>query len=258
MKPDIVFVHGAWVNSHCWKGFRQRYEALGYTCHAPDWPFDDRPVAELKASPAEELAGVGIAEIVEHYAAFIEGLSAPPIIIGHSFGGLFTQLLLARGLGVAGVAIHSAPPAGVLPSLSAIKASLGVVTTWAHWRKVIVMSKSDWAWCFTHQLSEEEQLATYDEFVVPTPGRPYAQAAFSPALVTVDFAKADRAPLLLVAGTADRTVTSDMNEANFKKYDGSKATTEFKLYDGRSHWTLGEPGWEQVADDVIEWAQAAL
>ena len=108
-----MLIHGAWMTPLCWEGFIRRYESRGYHCIAPAWPYDDRPVAELRSSPAPELARVGFGELTDHYAGIIGALPEPPIIIGHSMGGLVAQQLIDRGLGSVGVAIDPAPPRGV-------------------------------------------------------------------------------------------------------------------------------------------------
>jgi len=155
----VVFIHGAWVTPLCWERFQSRFEAQGYTCLAPAWPFDDRSVEELRAKPAPELARVGIAEIVDHYAAIIAGLEELPILIGHSFGGLFVQLLLDRGLGVAGVAIDPAPPRGVLPGPKAIRASFHVIRRWRGWRKTLTIGFKQFCWGFVPTQPADEQRA---------------------------------------------------------------------------------------------------
>lgn len=251
-RPPILFVHGAWVNARCWDGWKARAEALGYECHAPSWPHLDGVPAELRRNPPAALADLGIEAIVAHYEAIAKALPRPPILIGHSFGGLFVQLLLTRGIGCGAVAIHPAPPAGVVPSWSAVKASWPVIGTWGHWKKIMVMSFADWVWCFTHQLPVAEQNATYDALVVPAPGRVYFEAATKPALVTPDFVNKERGPLLIVSGDADRTVTAAMNATNFALYKKGAVIEKMPTV-GRSHFTLGEPGWEGLFDDVFAW-----
>jgi pimeloyl-ACP methyl ester carboxylesterase len=104
-KPTIVFIHGLWMIPLCWEEWVAHYRALGYPVLAPGWPgVDDRTPEEIRKEPGK-LAGLTIHEIVDHYAEIIQALPVPPIIMGHSFGGLFTQILLSRGLGCAGVAI---------------------------------------------------------------------------------------------------------------------------------------------------------
>jgi pimeloyl-ACP methyl ester carboxylesterase len=177
----IVLIHGAWMTPLCWEGFVRRYEARGYRVIAPAWPYDDRPVAELRRSPAPELARVGFAELTDHYARIVESLAEPPIIIGHSMGGLVAQQLLDRGLGSVGVAIDPAPPRGDSgrssghvggppddPGLGQLaQGSADVVP--ALRLELLPHPRAD------------EQLAAYQRQVVPTPGRLYWQLLFGRA-----------------------------------------------------------------------------
>ena len=256
-KPPILFVHGAWVNGRCWDSFRGRYAARGYTCHAPSWPYDDRPVAELRADPAPELAGVGIQEIVDHYATQARELGGKPILVGHSFGGLFVQRLVSMGLGCAAVAIDSAPPFGVLPSFAALRAAFPVIKVPGHWKKVMRMSEEDFGATFANGVPEADRAAAYAQYVVPTPGRVYAQATWSPKLVRVDFKKPDRCPLLLIAGTEDKTISASMNRANHARYSVGPPT-DFHAFEGRSHFLIAEPGWEEVADFALAWVEKQI
>ena len=257
---DVVFVHGAWVGPSCWSSFRQPFDQRGLRTIAPAWPFDDRPVDELRRSPDPALASVGIAEIVAHYEKIIRALPNKPLLVGHSFGGLFVQLLLDRGLGAAGVAIDSAPPKGVFATPSAVRANASVLLSWRGWRRVLFNSPEGFAWGFTHNLDPAAQRRAYDEHVIPTPGRPFFQAAFAPLLDVsrVRFDNAERAPLLLIAGERDRTLPPAMNRSNFARYakhPAVKAKTDFREFAGRSHWIIAEPGWDEVAEFSLDWAR---
>jgi pimeloyl-ACP methyl ester carboxylesterase len=145
----------------------------------------------------------------------------------------------------------------VLPSARAVRASLPVLLAFASWRRVLRMSPASFAWGFVHDLPPAEQRRAFDEHVIPTPGRPFWQAALAPVVpvMRVDFARAGRAPLLLIAGGADRTVTADMNRRNHALYQRSGDGVDFKEFPGRSHWTIAEPGWEDVAGYALRWAR---
>ncbi len=114
MDRNIIFIHGAWMTPRCWEPFESFFTARGYTCQAPAWPYHDRPIDELRAKPDPGLKRLGLGEIIDHYAHIIQRLPAPPILIGHSFGGLVTQVLLDRGLGAVGVALDPAPTRGII------------------------------------------------------------------------------------------------------------------------------------------------
>ena len=140
---------------------------------APDWPYDDRPPAELRASPRPELAQLGQREILDHYERIIRDAREPPIIIGHSAGGTFTQHLLDRGLGAAGVAIDPAPTPGVPLYPHAIVSALPVFIDPLSWRKAKVMSRKFFANRFAQTAPRDQVDALYDRYIVPTPGKVY-------------------------------------------------------------------------------------
>lgn len=251
--PKIVFLHGAWLAPSCWDLFKARYEARGHEVLAPPWPYDDRPVVALRAAPDPRLALLTIRQIVDHYDAIVRALEEPPILIGHSFGGLFVQILLDRGLGRVGVAIDPAPARGVPPALSALWGALPIFLAWRGWSRVLRMTPSQFAWAFVHTEPVAEQRRLYEAHVVPTPGRLYFQSAVG-AQTRVDFANPDRAPLLLVAGARDRTVAQRTVETTYRNYRASPARTDLLQFPGRPHFLIATPGWEEVADRVLEWA----
>lgn len=259
MTRTIVFIHGAWVTPLCWERFIPFFEARGYRCLAPAWPGKDRSVDEIRRDPSP-LEGLGIAEIVAHYERIIGGLEEPPILIGHSFGGLFTQILLDRGLGAAGVAIDSAPPKGVWAlEPTAVRALLGVLLTWRFWRKAVRWTFSNFRYAFVHTLAPDEARAAYDRHVTPESGRIFFQAAVAAmdrkSPMKVDFSNGTRAPLLLIAGGQDRIVPAVINRRNLKAYAKSSARTDFREFPGRVHWTIAQDGWEDVAGYAATWLE---
>ena len=114
MKDAVVLIHGAWLTPAGWDFFKDRYESKGHQVIAPPWPLMDRPIAQLRRDPHPDFGRLGIRKIVDHYDALIRPMARPPIIMGHSTGGLIAQLLLDRDLGCAGVALDPVPIRGVL------------------------------------------------------------------------------------------------------------------------------------------------
>jgi pimeloyl-ACP methyl ester carboxylesterase len=253
----IVLIHGLWMTPLCWENWVERYESRGHKVLAPTWPHLDAPIEELRRDPSP-MNGLGVTEIVDHYEKIIRALDSPPILMGHSFGGLFVQLLLDRGLGAAGVAIHPGPVKGVfrLP-FSALKAGFPVLKNPLNRNRAVPLTPKQFHYAFTNSLSEAESKPVYDRYAIPGPGRVLFQAAFANvnprAASRVDLHNDDRAPLLLVAGDKDHTVPAAMVRENAKRQSQSKATTEYKEYPGRTHYTLGQDGWEDVADFALSW-----
>jgi pimeloyl-ACP methyl ester carboxylesterase len=259
MARTIVFLHGAWVTPGCWERMLPWFEARGYHCIAPAWPGKDRSVEAIRADPSP-LKGVGIGEIVDHYEKVVRSLDdpEPPILIGHSFGGLFTQILLDRGLGAAGVAIDSAPPRGVWPfELTALRALTGALLRSVFGRRVVRWSFGEFRYGFVHTLSEAEARDEYDRQVVPETGRIFFQGAMAPidprSPTRVNFANGTRAPLLLIAGEADHIVPAVVNRRNLRAYGKSAARTDFREFPGRVHWIIAEHGWQEVAEHIAGW-----
>jgi alpha-beta hydrolase superfamily lysophospholipase len=254
----VLLIHGLWMNPRSWEHWIERYSAQGYKVLAPAWPGLEGEVEKVRRD-ASAVRGVGVKEVVDHYARVIAGLDRPPILMGHSFGGAFVQLLLDRGLGSAGVAIDSAQVKGVLPlPLSAVRAALPVLRSPANKGKAIGLTPEQFHYAFTNNLTAEDSRAVYDRYHVPGPARVLFQGAFANfnprAATRVDFRNSTRAPLLFLAGGNDHTVPASVNKANARLYRKSSAVTDYHEFPGRSHFTAGEPGWEEVADFALSWA----
>ena len=257
--PDtVVLVHGLWMTPLSWEQWIARYSRRGYEVLAPAWPGLDAPIEELRADPSR-IANLGIEEIVDHYDQIIRGLPEPPIVMGHSFGGAFTEVLLDRGLGAAGVSIDGAAVKGIakLP-FAQLKSAFPVLGNPLNVHRSVMLDADEFQYAFTNTLGGEESQKVYERYAVPGPGRVLFQGAlatFNPNAPTkVDFGKEDRAPLLIIAGGADHTVPAAVDKAVVKKYERSDALTEYKEFPGRSHFTLGQEGWEEVADYALDWA----
>lgn len=256
MEKTIVLVHGAWLTPDSWDLFKSFYEARGYRVLAPAWPGLEGPLPVLKRGVPPKLAALTIQQLVDHYASIVSALPAPPILIGHSFGGLIVQLLADRGLGRAVVAIDPAPARGVFPPPSALRAALPVLLSWAGWRRLHTMSLRSFCGTFANTLAPAAQQEAFDRFIVQAPGRIYFQAALGIGN-GLHFRNPDRAPLLLIAATEDRTVPASMVSATFQRQRRSPARADYREFAGRSHWLVREPGWEEVAGCAIEWAEQA-
>jgi pimeloyl-ACP methyl ester carboxylesterase len=255
----IVLIHGLWLTPRSWEHWIARYTERGHRVLAPAWPGMEIEVEALRANPSVT-DGLGLGTIADYYERIVRDLGEPPIIMGHSFGGTLAQIMLSRGLGLAGVALHPAPVKGVyrLP-VSTLRSSFPVLRNPANRHKTVGLTHAQWHYAFTNTMSEQDSRAAYDRYHVPSTGRPLFQAAvanFAPgAVTTVDFARGDRAPLLLVSGGSDRVVPKAVVRENAKRYDRSGAITAYHEFPGRPHFTTGAPGWRDVADYVLNWAE---
>lgn len=255
MSKTIMLVHGAYVTPDCWTSFRKHYENQGYSVLVPAWPYFDKSVADLQRRPDRRIAVLTIRDLVDHFDKQIRALPEPPILIGHSFGGLIVQMLLDRGLGAAGVAIDAGPPRGVLPSLRAIRSALPVLLAWRGWSRILTMSLHSFSKTFANTLPAAQVKATYERYIVPAPGRIFFQAALGIGN-GVTFRNPKRPPLLLIAAAKDRTSTTSMVRSMYNKHKRALSRTDMVEFQDFSHWLIAESGWEQVADKAIRWAEA--
>ncbi len=257
--PDtIVLIHGLWLTPLSWEKWIDHYKSKGYNVLAPAWPGMEGDIEQVRSNtkPYENL---GITEIADHYEQIIRGLDKPPIIMGHSFGGLITQVLLDRGLGAAGVGISPAPIKGILVlPFSALKVASVALKNPANRHRAVPLTPDEFRYGFGNLLSVEQSKEAYDRLAIPGPGRVLFQAAFSnftpnsPAAVHPK--RGNRPPLLLQANGKDHTVPASVTKNAFKIQRKASSPTELKEYPDRSHYTFAQDGWEGVADDALEWA----
>jgi pimeloyl-ACP methyl ester carboxylesterase len=250
----VVFIHGMFMTPTCWSGWVQRFEREGFRTLAPAWPLHDQSPTVLRTKhPDVALGRLTLDEVVDSYTKLIQALPEKPILVGHSMGGLVVQLLLERGLGAAGVAIDSAPPKGVISlKWSFLKSNWPVISPFAHKDQPYFPTLDEFAYAWAHSLPADEVRAAYDREVVPESRR--VGNGPTSAAARVDFG-ARRAPLLFIAGGGDHIIPASLNWSNFKKYEDSAGVTEYREYPGRTHYTLEQPGWEEVADFVVEWVK---
>jgi pimeloyl-ACP methyl ester carboxylesterase len=259
--PDtIVLIHGFWVTPRSWEHWIERYEQAGYRVIAPAYPGFEVEVEALNADTSP-IAALTVPAVVEHLEALVGELESPPILIGHSAGGTFVQLLLDHGFGAAGVAINSAPTEGVrVTPPSQIKSLFPALKNPANRHRAVGFTPKQWHYVFTNTFSEDESQALYERYHVPASGailwgivlanlEPGHQATW------VDYKNDSRAPLLFISGGEDHLMPPSVQRSNAKHYK-SNTITEVKEYEGRAHLLPAQEGWEEVADYALEWALA--
>jgi pimeloyl-ACP methyl ester carboxylesterase len=256
--PDtIVLIHGFWVTPRSWENWISYYETRGYRVLAPAYPGFEVEVEALNQDPSP-IEAVTVPQIIEHLEAVVGELDSPPILIGHSAGGVFTQILLDHGFGAAGVAINSAPTEGVkVVPLSQIKSTFPVLKNPANRHKAVGFTHEQWHYAFTNTFSEEKSRALYERYHIPASGQIFwgsALANIHPGRDDnyVNYKNDDRAPLLFISGSEDHLMPPKIQRSNAKHYT-SNTVTEVKEFEG-PHLLPAQDGWEEIADYALTWA----
>jgi pimeloyl-ACP methyl ester carboxylesterase len=176
-------------------------------------------VEALRADPTP-IEQLEVSEIIDMLEKMIGELDSPPIIMGHSAGGAFTQILLDHGFGAVGVAINSAPTEGVkVIPLSQIKSSFHILKNPANRHRAVGLTPEQWYYVFANTFSEEESLALYERYHIPASGRIFwgsALANIHPGKgdTYVDYHNDARPPLLFISGKQDPLFPPKVGHSN--------------------------------------------
>jgi pimeloyl-ACP methyl ester carboxylesterase len=253
----VLFVHGLWLHPTSWAPWVNFFRDAGHTPVAPGWPGVSETVEETRRNP-DKVAGKGIEDVVQHYSRIIRDMASPPIVIGHSFGGLIAQRLLGQSLAAAAVAIDAAPIKGVLNlPPSAVKVASIALRKPANRREAVALTPEQFRYGFGNALPAQESAELHERWTVPSPGRPLFEAAYanftpgSPAKVNTR--NKDRGPLLLIAGGKDHTVPAAITTSTRKLYHKSPAITDFREFEDRGHSLTIDHGWQEVAQYALDW-----
>ena len=249
MTKTVLFIHGMFMNALCWDKWIPYFESKGYSCIAPSWKFHEGEPATLRAQhPNAALGKLTLDDVVAQYTEIARGLNEKPIIIGHSMGGLVTQILLNRDVGVGGAALDPAPPRGVFTlSFPFLKSNFPIINPLKSVDEPLFMTFEQFQYAFVNALPEAEQKAAYERYCIPE-SRRVGRGGFSP-IAELDYSKT-RVPLLITAGSDDHIIPASLNRANFAKYGGA-SNVALKEFAGRCHFLIGQNGWQEVADSVL-------
>jgi pimeloyl-ACP methyl ester carboxylesterase len=261
-RVPMMLIHGAWLSSRSWENFSEYFRNRGFAVSAPEWPRKQGDVEELREA-TEDIKGLGLTEIVDHYERQIQALDKPPVLIGHSFGGLIVELLLDRGLGRVGVAMSPAPPKGILVlPFSSLKAAAPALAHPSRWHGVVTLTLEEFSYGFVNTFSPEDAEAAYYEYAVPETGQIFYEAGFANFHLhpptEVHFKNDDRAPLLIVGAEKDQTVPASLAHKQYEKYEKSDAQTDYIEFEGRPHLMMIGEGWEEVAAGIESWLDGVL
>lgn len=254
--PPVMFIHGLWLAASSWDPWRAKFGTAGFPTLAPTWPGEAPTVTDTRAH-AQAQAGNGIDEITAHFAEAIAPLPRKPIVIGHSFGGLIAQILLAADAAAAAVAIDPTQIQGVRTRpLAQLRAALPVLGNPANARRSVTLTPDSFAYGFGNALDRDESDELYEHWCIPSPGRPMFQAAFanfvpgSPAHVETNV---ERGPLLILGGGQDHAVPESVSRSAHHRYHRAHTDNDYIVFADRGHSLTVDHGWTEVADAVLGW-----
>ena len=253
----VVFIHGLWVHGDLWQNWIELYREAGYDPIAPAWPGDGADAAATRANP-DGLIGKGGDELTAHYSRIIDQLPSAPIVIGHSFGGLIAQKLLANGKAAAAIAIDPGQIRGVkaLP-LAQIRSGWPVLRNPANRGRMVMLTGDQFRYGFGNNLTQQESDELYDRWIIPGLGKIPFEVGYSnfhrTSPVAVDTHKNDRGPLLFIAGGSDHAAPEAVVRGAYKLYAKSTATTDLHVFPDRGHSLTMDHGWREIADNTLTW-----
>lgn len=249
---DIVFIHGMFQNPKSWQGWTRYFSERGYNCVAPAWPLHEGEPSALRENPPQGLGDLKLKTVIEAMESVVRQYDRP-VVIGHSVGGLITQLLLAKGLVSAGVAIDSVAPNAMIDFDWDFFKNSAVIANPLKGNEPIFMDAKTFHAAFANALNETDAALAFDETATHD-SRNVLRDCLGPD-GHIDL-HAPHAPLLLIAGERDEIIPAHLTEKNFKGYADTASVTAFRPFPGRSHFICNEPGWDEVAKSALDFIES--
>jgi pimeloyl-ACP methyl ester carboxylesterase len=254
-RTPVVFIHGLWLLPSSWDRWAQLFDEAGFAPLTPSWPDDPETVEEARGNP-QVFAHKTVGQVADHVAEVIGKLTRKPAVVGHSFGGLLTQIIAGRGLSAASVAIDPAPFRGVLPlPISSLRSAMPVLANPLNRGRAVTLTLDQFRYGWANALDDDEARQLHETFHVAAPGAPLFQAAtanLNPLTeAKVDSKNPERGPLLIVSGEKDHTVPWAIANASFKHQQRNSGVTEIVEIKNRGHALTIDSGWREVADTAL-------
>ena len=247
---SIILIHGNFVNNKTWAEWKRRYEQKGYTVYTPANPGHDGEPAELREQVHPDLKKTGFIEVVTNIAQLIDSLPEKPLVIGHSMAGMAAMKLLELDKVSAAVSIDGAPPKNVFPPVTTLKAVLPAFGFFSL-KPYFMGSRAWYDRCFFNTLPQNERAIAFDSIAVPESYKVSRELVLK-SYSNIDFKKTHR-PILFIGGGNDNIFPASLTTTLASKYTDKKSTVDLKIFEDKSHFICGEPGWEKVADYILDW-----
>lgn len=249
MNTPVVLIHGMWCTGGDWKRVRELLEPRGYRCHAPTLP-----AHEPTADQPLRVDNRSLREYLDYLEQYIreQDFPTPPILIGHSMGGLLAQQLAARIPVFAVVLLTPAAPWGInAAGLANLAPFSRVLARWGFWRRPYKFSREAAAAYVYNGLSPERQKICYERMVHES-----GRVAYEIGLWWADWGKttsvdadAVRCPVYVVSCGADRLTPAFA----VRKVAGLYPQATHRHYPERGHWVIDDDETEEMIHGVCGW-----
>jgi len=247
---SIILIHGNFVNQTSWEKWKDRYEQKGYTVYTPANPGHDGIPSELRKQVHPDLTKTGFIDVVNNIIKLIDTLPEKPLVIGHSMAGMASMKLLELGKAAAAVSIDGAPPKNVFPPFTTLKSVIPAFGFFSS-KKYFMGSREWYDKCFFNTLPERERAVAFDAVAVPESYKVSRELVLN-SFSNIDFSKPHN-PILFIGGGSDAIFPSSLTTTLARKYKDRNSRVDLKIFQGKSHFICGEPGWEAVADYILDW-----
>ena len=246
----IVLIHGNFVNNTSWAEWKHYYEQKGYKVYTPANPGHEGDPAELRTRVHPDLVKTGFIDVINNIDKLINTLPEKPLIIGHSMAGMATMKLVEMGRAAAGVSIDGAPPKNVFPPFQTLKTVLPAFGFFSL-KKYYMGSRKWYDYAFFNTIPGSEKEKAFEKFAVPESYKVSRQLVLN-SFSNIDFKK-PHVPILFIGGENDNIFPPGLTQTIAGKYKDAKSRVDVKIFEGKSHFICGEPGWEKVADHILDW-----
>lgn len=246
----IILIHGNFVNNSTWQEWKNHYERKGYKVYTPANPGHEGNPEQLRNNVHPDLVKTGFTDVVNNIIKLIDTLPEKPLVIGHSMAGMAVMKLIELDKAAAGVSIDGAPPKNVFPPFQTLKAALPAFGFFSS-SKYFMGSRKWYDNGFFNTLPESDRKQAFDEFAVPESFKVSRELVLN-SYSNINFKK-PHAPLLFIGGGKDNIFPAELTRTIAGKYSDQKSRVDLKIFEDKSHFICGEPGWEKVADSILEW-----
>lgn len=246
----IILVHGNFVNNNTWTEWKQYFEQKGYIVHTPANPGHDGSPSELRQRPHPDLTKTGFIDVVKNISNLIDTLPEKPLVIGHSMAGMVTLKLVELDKVAAAVNIDGAPPKNVFPPYQTLKTVLpafGFFST----SKYYMGSRKWYDYAFFNTTATADRETMFEKYAVPESYKVSRQLVLN-SYSNINFKKAHE-PILFIGGGKDHIFPPGLTKTIAGKYSDKNSKVDLKIFEDKSHFICGEPGWESVADYILDW-----